>query len=244
MAGHSKWSNIQHRKKTQDAKRSRLATDLIRKIMVAARENSNPDNNRELYLAIDRAKKENITKEKIENAIKKATEPNSVPKDMIRYEGYGPEGVAILVDVLTDNRNRSASEVRYILSRHEGNLGTTGSVAWSFEKKGLIYLAESIISEHDLMELALEVGAEDIIWSNQNAFNTKLITDLEVTTLVAEALEKHPITIEEASAVWLPKVRTLIENPTLLEKIKNLIDALEALPDVYAVYTSCSWQLD
>jgi YebC/PmpR family DNA-binding regulatory protein len=244
MAGHSKSSNIKHRKNAQDAKRSRLFTKLTREVMVAARDNPDFTQNPRLRLARARALSENIKKETIEKAITKVTEPSPIPMEAIRYEGYGPGGIAILVDAFTDNRNRTASDMRYVFNRQGGKLGTIGSVAWLFHQKGLIQLAESSLSETAFMELAVEIGAEDIIFSLDNAFTSKLITPYDSLERVVQSLEGQSIAIVDAAPAWLPINRVLVEDSTLLDKIENCIETLEALPDVEAVYTSCSWQLD
>jgi YebC/PmpR family DNA-binding regulatory protein len=243
MAGHSKSSNIKHRKNTQDAKRSRLFTKIVREITVAARENPDIVHNPRLRLARDRAFRAGMSKDTFEKAIKKVTEPTNVFMEAIRYEGYGPSGTAFLVDTFTDNRNRTASDVRYTLTRHGGSLGATGSVAWLFHEKGLIQLTHASFSESELMELALETGAEDIIFSAANAFPPKLITSTETLASVVQSLEAQSVAIEEAAPTWIPINRTLIEDLNLLEQIQHCLEALEALPDVEAIYVSCGWQL-
>lgn len=243
MAGHSKWANIQHRKNAQDARRSRLFTRLIREVSVAARQGQDPATNPRLRLAITKALAANISRDTLNKAIKKTHDLNAAQLEEIRYEGYGPEGIAVLVEAMTDNRNRTAGEVRYVFSRHGGNLGAEGSVSWLFEQKGIIQLAENLLDENSLMELALEVGAEDIIFSKEQQFSAKLITDTESFTSITQSLAEQSISTEEAILGWLPTNRVLIEDGEVLMKINQLVEALEDLSDVQSVYTTCSWQL-
>jgi YebC/PmpR family DNA-binding regulatory protein len=243
MAGHSKWANIQHRKNAQDAKRSRLFTKLIREVSVAARQSPDADTNPRLRLAISKALRANISRDTLNKAIKKVSDPHEKNLEEIRYEGYGPGGIAILVEAFTDNRNRTAAEVRHMFSKHGGQLGAEGSVAWTFHRKGLIQLSGSDFEETDLMELALESGAEDFVFSPSYEFSAKLITDTESLENVTATLEEKNIPIEEASLTWLPTNRILVEDEMLLNKINSLVDGLEELTDVQTVYASCSWQL-
>ncbi len=164
MSGHSKWATIKHKKGAADAKRGKIFTRLIKEVMVAARMGGgNPEGNPRLRAAVLAAKAENMPKENIDRAIKKGTgELEGVNYEEIMYEGYGPGGVAVLVDIMTDNRNRAASEVRHIFSRNSGNLGEAGCVAWMFSKKGSIVFDKKAIPEEELIELALEAGAEDV----------------------------------------------------------------------------------
>ena len=164
MPGHNKWSSIKHRKAAQDKKRGKIFTKIIREITVAVREGGkDPDTNSKLRLALQRAKDANMPKDTVQNAIKRgAGELPGESYDEIVYEGYGPNGVAILVEALTDNKNRTASEVRHIFSKYGGNLGETGCVGWIFERKGYITIDGNGVSEDDVMEIVLEAGADDI----------------------------------------------------------------------------------
>jgi YebC/PmpR family DNA-binding regulatory protein len=164
VSGHSKWASIKHKKGKEDAKRGQMFSKLTKVIMVAAKGGSNPDANAALAAAIEKAKEYNMPADTIERAIKKgAGELGGQAFETIVYEGYGPAGTAVIVDTLTDNRNRTAADIRNIFSRHGANLGTTGSVSWMFEKKGVIYINKSDeIDEDELLNIALEAGADDI----------------------------------------------------------------------------------
>jgi len=236
MAGHSKWANIQHRKNAQDAKRGKLFTKLIREINVAAKMGGSDLNaNPRLRLAVDKALSGNMTKDTIDRAIKKgAGELEDVAYEENRYEGYGVNGVAIMVDTMTDNRNRTVSEVKHAFSKYGGNMGTQGSVSYLFEKQGILsYPAGS--DEDQIMEAALEAGAEDILTSDDGSI--EVLTTEEMFVDVKEALvasgleaEHSEVTMRAATAVELD-----VEQG---QKLLKLIDALEDLDDVQDVFTN------
>jgi YebC/PmpR family DNA-binding regulatory protein len=234
MAGHSKWANIRHKKGAADAKRGKIFTKLIKEITVAARMGGGDMNaNPRLRSAIIAAKAENMPKDNIERAIKKGTgELEGVNYEESVYEGYGPGGVAILVDSLSDNKNRAVSEIRHALSKHGGNMGESGSVAWIFNKKGYIVLAASAIGEDALMEKALEAGAEDV---RVDGDNYEVITEAAEFETVKEALEQAGLALDVAEVTMLPKNMTPVDRETA-EKVIRLVDALEDLDDVQTVY--------
>ncbi len=239
MAGHSKWANIQHRKKAQDAKRGKLFTKLIREITVAARMGGpDPAANPRLRAAVDNALSNNMTKDTVERAIKRgagATEGEAYEE--VRYEGYGPNGVAVMVDCLTDNRNRTVAEVRHAFSKCGGNLGTDGSVAYLFTKQGILtYPPES--DEDAIMEAALEAGAEDVVTNDDGSID--VITAPESFVDVKEAMVAAGL--EPAQAEVTMKPSTTVElGLEDAQKIVRLVDMLEDLDDVQKVYSNADF---
>jgi YebC/PmpR family DNA-binding regulatory protein len=197
MAGHSKWANIQHRKGAQDAKRGKLFTKLIREITVAARlEGSDPAASPRLRAATDKALAANMPKDKIERAIKRgAGDMEGVAYEEVRYEGYGPHGVAVMVDCMTDNRNRTVAEVRHVFSKGGGNLGTDGSVAYLFSKKGVISYPKGS-NEDAIMEVAIEAGVEDVVANEDGSID--VFTEPEELSAVKRALEEADLKPEQA----------------------------------------------
>lgn len=236
MAGHSKWANIQHRKKAQDTKRGKIFTRLVRELSVAAREGGgDPESNPRLRLAMDRANGANVPKDNIERAIKKATgELEGVSYESLRYEGYGPGGVAVMVDCLTDNRNRTVAAVRHAFSKHGGNLGTDGSVAYLFEKKGVIQFAPGS-DEDAIMEAALEAGAEDIITSDDGSI--EVLTEPDAYEGVRDALRAVSLSYEEAEITQKPSTMTEVDVETG-QKVLNFLDVLEDLDDTQDVWSN------
>lgn len=237
MAGHSKWANIKHKKGAADAKRSKVFTKLIKEITVAARLGG-PDQaaNPRLRLAVDKAKAQSMQKDSIERAIKKgAGIDQSENYEEITYEGYAPGGVAILVDCLTDNKVRTVAEIRNIFSKKGGNLGEGGSVAWMFEKKGVIPIDAASTSEDALMEQALNAGAEDV--RNEGEF-FEVITAFGDFIAVKEALETSGLTLKEPEVMMLPKNTVPVANADDADKILKLIDALEDSDDVQNVWAN------
>lgn len=236
MAGHSKWANIQHRKNKQDAKRGKLFTKLIREITVAARMgggdlNSNP----RLRLAVDKALSANMTRDTIDRATKRgAGGLDGAQMEEIRYEGYGPKGVAVLVDTLTDNRNRTVAEVRHAFSKSGGNLGTTGSVAYLFNKKGVITFPPDSEEEH-ILEIALEAGAEDAITYPDKSIDI-LVEENQLTNL-SKLYQEKKLNFANSEVTWLASTKVEL-NPEDQEKLDDLIEMLEDLDDVQNVYTN------
>jgi YebC/PmpR family DNA-binding regulatory protein len=239
MAGHSKWANIQHRKKAQDAKRGKLFTKLIREITVAARMGGgDPDANPRLRAAIDKALGANMTKDTIERAIKRGSGAGEADNyEEIRYEGYGPNGVAVMVDCLTDNRNRTVSEVRHAFSKAGGNLGTDGSVAYLFSKVGtLTFPAGS--DEDRIMEVALEAGADDVVTNDDGSID--VITTPEAFLDVKQAMLDAGLEPEIAEITMQPATTVELDLDDA-QKVMRLVDALEDLDDVQNVYTNADF---
>ncbi len=236
MAGHSKWANIQHRKGRQDAKRGKIFTKLIKEITVAARMGGgDPNFNPRLRLAIDKAKAENMPADNIDRAIKRGTgELEGVNYEEIRYEGYGPGGATVMVDCMTDNRTRTVADVRHAFSKHGGNLGTDGSVAYLFKHCGQIIFAPGT-SEDKVMEAAIEAGAEDVITNEDGS--VEVITAPNDFAAVKESLEKAGLKPEFAEVTQKPTTETELKGDDAA-KMQKLLDALESLDDVQEVYTS------
>ena len=234
MAGHSKWANIQHRKKAQDAKRGKIFTRLVREISVAAREGGgDPDANPRLRLAWDRANAANVPKDNIERAIKKATgELEGVAYEEITYEGYAPGGVAVMVATVTDNRNRTVAAVRHSFSKHGGNLGTDGSVAYLFDKKGVITYAPGT-SEDRVMEVALEAGAEDI--ESDDDGSIEVLTAPEQFGEVLAAMRAAGLEPEEGEVTMRPQTWVELDLEAG-QKLLKFLDMLEDLDDTQNVW--------
>lgn len=236
MAGHSKWANIKHRKGAQDARRGKIFTKLIKEIITAARIGGGDiDTNPRLRSAVMAAKAENMPKDNWERAIKKGTgELEGVNYEEATYEGYGPGGAAIYVDALTDNKNRAVSEIRHAMTKHGGNMGENGCVAYMFDKKGYLVVEKSAIDEDALMEVALEAGAEDV---REDGSNFEVITAPEDYEAVKEAIDSASIATIASEVTMLPQTMTPLDGDTALKMIK-LIDALDDCDDVQKVYTN------
>jgi YebC/PmpR family DNA-binding regulatory protein len=236
MSGHNKWSTIKHKKGAQDAKRGQLFTKLIKEITVAAREGGgDPETNPTLRTAITKAKSENMPKDNIERAIKKGTgEIEGVSYEENTYEGYAPGGVAVLVETLTDNKNRTAADIRSIFTKHNGNLGETGCVSYLFKRKGLIVFDASTYSEDDILEAALEAGAEDV--SNEGE-EIEVITTPDDFNEVADALEKAGFVSSRAEVTRIPDATVPLDQETT-EKAMRLIQKLDDHDDVKSVSTN------
>ncbi len=239
MSGHSKWSTIKRKKAALDAKRGKLFTKLIKEITIAARQGGgDPSGNPRLRLAIDNAKAANMPMDNIERAIKKATgELEGVVYTELTYEGYGPGGVAILVEAATDNKNRTVAEVRHLFNKHGGSLGETGSVAWMFDKKGIITFPTQGKTEDDIMEIVLDAGADDI--SEEEGY-FEVTTEVENFEPVRRALVDAGIELENASLQWIAKNTVDVSGETA-EKVMKLIDALEDNDDVQNVYSNANF---
>lgn len=236
MSGHSHWATIKRKKGAVDAKRGKAFSKLTKAIMVAAKQGGgNPDMNLKLSYAVEKAKQANLPKDNIERAIKKATgELEGVSFDECVYEGYGPGGIAIIMEILTDNRNRTAAETRMIFEKAGGNLGESGCVSWMFEQKGLIIVDATDINEDDLMEITLEAGAEDMEVVGDSYQITCAISDFES---VKNALKDKEIVFKEADLSLIP-TNSIDVDEKLGEKILNLMDALENHDDVQNVYAN------
>ncbi|SEM68776.1 DNA-binding regulatory protein, YebC/PmpR family [Loktanella fryxellensis] len=235
MAGHSKWANIQHRKGRQDKLRAKLFSKMSKEITVAAKMGDpDVDKNPRLRLAVKEAKQNSVPKEVIERAINKAVGGDAESYDEIRYEGYGPNGVAIIVEAMTDNRNRTASNVRSTFTKNGGNLGETGSVGFMFDRKGQIVYPASVGDEDTVMMAALEAGAEDV-QSDEGAHVVYCAaTDLND---VSTALEKALGEAESTKLVWLPNMQTELDLDGLT-KLMKLVETLEDDDDVQSVTTN------
>src|SRR5210317_1352080 len=236
MAGHSKWANIQHRKSKVDAKRGKIFTRINRELFVAAREGGgDPDANPRLRLAMDKANAANMPKDNIERAIKKATgDLEGVTYEEIRYEGYAQGGVAVLVECMTDNRNRTVAEVRHAFSKHGGNLGTDGSVAYLFSKIGVLNFAPGT-SEDEVMEVALDAGAEDVVSEEDGSI--EVITSPEAYADVSVAMREAGLRPENSEITMRASVEVELDVESG-EKVLRFLDALEDLDDTQDVFSN------
>lgn len=237
MAGHSKWANIKRHKAKVDAKRGKIYTKIIREVTVAAKmDGGDPNSNPRLRAAVDKAQEVNMTKDVIERAIKRGSggmEGEQV--DEVRYEGYGPGGIAIMVDCMTNNRNRTVGEVRHALTKSGGNLGTDGSVSYLFTKQGQLSFAPGV-DEERLMEHALELGVEDVVSNDDQSVD--VITTPENFISIKETLAKAGFRPEQADVIMRAGTSVAIADKETAEKVMNLIDMLEDLDDVQAVYSN------
>lgn len=239
MSGHSKWANIKHKKAKMDSQKGKVFTKLAKEISVAAKEGGgDPEANYRLNAAIQKAKDANLPGENIERAIKKGLgELGGVSYEQIVYEGYGPEGTAVLCQILTDNRNRTAGEIRHIFSRRGGNLGETGCVAWMFEQKGVLVvdLEENPIEEDDLLLMAIEAGAEDV---QTEGSLVEIYTDTDSFNDVRNSLAQAGVNFSAAEISMIPKTTVMVDNPEKAAKVLDLIDELEEHDDVQEVYSN------
>jgi YebC/PmpR family DNA-binding regulatory protein len=236
MSGHSKWSTIKHKKGAADAKRGKMFTRLIKEITIAARDGGgNPGFNPRLRTAIQEAKACNMPSTNIDRAIKKGTgELEGVNYEEITYEGYAPGGVAIMAEVITDNKNRTASEIRKVFSKNNGSLGEVGCVGWMFETKGLIVIEKTAISEERLMEVALEAGADDLAGDDET---WEVKTDPGSFQAVKEALEAAEIPLLSAKVDKIPQTTVAVEGKEAAQVLR-LAEALEDHDDVQNVYAN------
>lgn len=235
MAGHSKWANIQHRKGRQDAKRSKAFTKAAKEIIIAAKGGGDPAGNARLRAAIAAAKAVNLPKDKIDNAIKKGTgELAGGDIAEVMYEGYGPGGVALLIEAATDNRNRTVAEVRHLLNKGGGSMGEAGCVGWMFDRKGVVTVDKDKISEEQIMELGLEAGAEDVIDQDATWEVRAALADFEA---VRSAFEEAGIEIASAEMAMIPQ-NTIEVDAQVGQKLLNLVDMLEDNDDVQNVWAN------
>jgi YebC/PmpR family DNA-binding regulatory protein len=236
MAGHSKWKQIKHKKAANDTKRGAHFTRLIREITMAARNGGgDPGFNPRLRLAIDTAKAANMPAENIDRAIKKGTgELEGVDYQEVTYEGYGPAGVAILIETVTDNPTRTVAELRHALSRHGGTLGTSGSVAWQFDKKGQVFVDAKRYDEDATMLAAVEAGADDVAREGDTYTITTEVTNFHA---VQDQLRKQGIEIDSAEIEMIPKASVHVDGEDV-QKLLKLLDAIEELDDVQHVYSN------
>ena len=234
MSGHNKWSTIKHKKAAADAKRGKLFTRLAREITIAAREGS-PDANFRLRLAVDKARAANMPKDSIERAIKRGTgELKGEELVEVAYEGYAPNGVAILVQALTDNKNRTVAEVRRTLTRQGGSMADAGSVAWQFDRKGYIAITPNGLNQETIFEIAVEAGAEDVVFGDDMV---EIYATLENFQAVQEALKNAGIEFETAELAMVPRTTMQLEDKETLQ-VMGVIEALEELDDVQQVYSN------
>jgi YebC/PmpR family DNA-binding regulatory protein len=238
MAGHSKWANIQHRKKAVDTKRGKVFTRINRLLTIAARTGGgDPDANPALRLAIEKANAANMPKDNIERAIKKATgDLEGVIYEELKYEGYAPGGVAVLVECLTDNRNRTVAEVRHAFTKYGGNLGTDGSVAYLFSKIGVLNYAPGT-SEDDVMEAALDAGADDVVSEDDGSI--EVITTPEVYSDVVDAMKAAGLPSENSEIIMRASLEVDLDIETG-EKVLRFLDVLEDLDDTQEVYSNAN----
>jgi YebC/PmpR family DNA-binding regulatory protein len=235
MSGHSKWHSIKHKKGALDAKRGKIFTRIIKEITIAARNGGDPEKNPRLRKAVADAKAENMPADNIKRAIQRGTGelPGAIYEE-ITYEGYGPGGVAILVEVTTDNRNRTVSEIRNIFSKNNGNMGESGSVAWMFHKKGYIVVPQEQAKEDDLLNLVLEAGGDDL---QSDADNFEILTAPESFDSVLEAVKKANITPAHSAVEMIPQNRLRVEGATA-KQLLRLLEALDDYDDVKSVVSN------
>lgn len=238
MSGHSKWHSIRHKKGKEDAKRGKIFTKLIRELTVSARlGGGDPAMNPRLRTAIAKAKAENMPADNIERAIKKGTgELEGTRYEECSFEGHGPGGIAILIEAMTDNKNRCTAEIRHIFSRHNGSLGTPGSVSWQFTKKGYFSFPKDQVDEDALMEVALEAGAEDVV-ENQEDGVFEVLTPPEAFLNVKDAFDKKEFSYQTAEVTMIPKTTVKLEGKEA-EQALRLVDLLEDNDDVQNVYAN------
>jgi YebC/PmpR family DNA-binding regulatory protein len=236
MAGHSKWANIKHRKGKQDARRGKIYTKLIREITVAARVGADPNDNPRLRNVLDKALTANMSRDIIDRAIKRgAGGLEDVDVEEVRYEGYGPGGIAVIVDCMTNNRNRTVGEVRHVFTKNGGNLGTDGSVAYLFKKQGQLTFASGT-PEEKVMELALEVGAEDVVVNDDQSID--VFTAPEAFFTVKKEITARGLTPEQAEITMAPMTSVSIDDKDTAQQAMELLEMLEDLDDVQEVYTN------
>ena len=238
MSGHSKWSSIKHKKGAADAKRGKLFSKLTRAIIVAAREGgADPAANLALQNAIEKARSYSMPKDNIERAIARGSgaDADTETFEHIVYEGYGPNGVAIIAEALTDNRNRTASDIRHVFTKNDGNLGTSGAVVWLFERRGIVMVDADRADEDTVTLAAADGGAEDV---TQDGSSFEVTTSPEALSSVREALEQAGIEVESAETTMVPKTTIELDDEAAARKTLRLIDELEELDDVSEVYAN------
>ena len=237
MAGHSKWANIKHRKARQDASRGKVWTKVIREITVAAKDGPDPNDNPRLRLALEKANAANMPKDTIKRAIEKGSGTGETGElEEIVFEGYGPGGVAILVETMTDNRNRTVSDVRHAFSKYGGNLGTDGSVSYLFKKLGIIHLSKNL-SEENLMEVVIESGAED--FSEEDDFY-EVTTEANVFNNVLDVFKEKKIEYIDAQLTLRAETLVPLDND-MSEKVLNIMEFMDDLDDVQEVHTNAEF---
>ena len=238
MSGHSKWSSIKHKKGAADAKRGQLFSKLSRAIIVAAKEGGpDPSGNLALQNAIEKARSYSMPKDNIDRAIAKGSgaDAEAASFETVVYEGYGPEGVAVLVEALTDNRNRTASEVRHAFTKYGGNLGTTGAVAWQFERRGVVLVAADGADEDGVLVIAAEAGADDVVLDGSSFMVTSAPESLAA---IRRALEDGGFSVESVDLAMVPKTTVAVSDESVARRIVKLVEGLEDTDDVQDVYAN------
>jgi YebC/PmpR family DNA-binding regulatory protein len=238
LSGHSKWSSIKHKKGAADAKRGKLFSKLARSIMVAAKEGGgDPANNLALQNAIEKARSYSMPKDNIDRAIAKGSgaDADAEAFETIVYEGYGPEGVAVIVEALTDNKNRTAADVRHLFAKHGGNLGTAGAVAWQFDRRGVVVVASDGVDEEELLLVAADGGADDI---EQDGTVFQVTSAPESLATVRQAIQAAGFAVHSAELMLVPKTTVEIGDEQKARQVMRLIDALEENDDVQDVYAN------
>jgi YebC/PmpR family DNA-binding regulatory protein len=238
VSGHSKWASIKHKKKLVDAKRGQEFTKLSRAITVAVRDGGpDPASNIALQNAIEKARHASMPKDNIERAIGRGSGEgaDAAAFEAVSYEGYGPAGIAVYVEALTDNRNRTAADVRHIFAKNDGNLGESGSVAWLFERKGVVLVPTDAVDEDELTLAAADAGAEDV---EREGTSFRVVCPPEQLAVVRRALEAEGYPVEDAQPTMLPKTTVDVEDEAVARKIVRLMDALEDNDDVQGVYAN------
>jgi YebC/PmpR family DNA-binding regulatory protein len=238
LSGHSKWSSIKHKKGAADAKRGKLFSKLSRAIIVAAKEGGgDPGGNLALQNAIEKARSYSMPKDNIDRAIAKGTGEGAdgAAFETVVYEGYGPEGIAVIVEALTDNRNRTAADVRHAFSKHGGSLGTTGAVAWQFERRGVVIVPGGGVDEDELFLAAADAGAEDVE-GDGDVF--QVTSAPESLAAVRTAIEEAGFTVDSAELSLVPKTTVAVDDETAARRVMRLIDTLEDNDDVQDVYAN------
>jgi YebC/PmpR family DNA-binding regulatory protein len=238
LSGHSKWSSIKHKKGAADAKRGKLFSKLSRAIIVAAREGGpDPVGNLALQNAIEKARSYSMPKDNIERAIARGSgaDADSADFETVIYEGYGPSGVAVIVEALTDNRNRTASDVRHVFAKNDGNLGGSGAVTWLFERRGIVLVPADGVDEDELTLAAAEGGADDV---SLDGSTFQIVSAPEDLAAVREAVERAGFTVESAELSMVPKTTVEVADETSAKKVLRLIDQLEENDDIQDVYSN------
>jgi YebC/PmpR family DNA-binding regulatory protein len=238
LSGHSKWSSIKHKKGAADAKRGQLFSKLSKAIIVAAKNGGgDPANNLALQNAIEKAKSYSMPKDNIDRAIAKGSgaDADADAFESITYEGYGPEGVAVIVEALTDNRNRTAADVRHVFSKHGGNLGTDGSVSWQFERRGVVVVSAEGVDEDELFLAAADGGADDI---DQDGSVFQITSAPEQLAAVRGAVEAAGFTVDSSELMLVPKTTVSVDDEAKARQVMRLVDALEENDDVQDVYAN------
>ncbi len=235
MSGHNKWSSIKRKKAANDAKKGKIFTKIAKELTMTAKNGGDPDSNPSLRAALDKAKSVNMPKDNIEKAIKKGTgELPGVVFEEVSYEGYAPHGIALLIQTITDNKNRTTAAIRHLLTRYGGNLGENGCVAWNFEKKGQIFIAKEFTDENSLMEIAMEVGADDLKTESDGFY---VYCDYKDLFSVNDAIKKVGIKIDSAEITFIPQ-NTVKLPADQTKKVLKFLDILDDEDDVQNVYSN------